>query len=335
MNNKYIKWLLLLLAFILLTIFSVLYSLSIGEFDISLFNVFDILKNQPQSDEFTILAQVRMPRILLGLSVGGALSLAGVLLQGIYRNPLVEPYTLGISGGASLSIAFVIVFGIHHLLSIYVLPIAGFAGAMFTIALVYILSLKKGKMQIKNMLLIGVMLSFISSSATMLLMAISSADTIHSIIFWMMGSLDEPNLILIKLTFFVSVSGLLISMLLVSPLNALRLGEEKARYLGINTNVFIKILFLLSSVLTGVCVAVSGVIGFVGLVIPHLVRLIVGNDYRIFLPLSYFAGATFVVFSDAIARTIISPNELPVGVITGIIGGVLFVIVLAKRSLKN
>lgn len=335
MNKKYIKWLIFLLIFIFLSIVSVLYSLSIGEYDISLPKIFDILKNQPESDEFMILTQIRFPRILLGFAVGGALSLAGVLLQGIFRNPLVEPYTLGISGGAALSIAFVIVFGIHHLISVYMLPMAGFFGAIISIVLVYFLSLRKGKMMIKNMLLIGVMLSFICSSATMLLMAMSSADTVHSIVFWMMGSLDEPNLILVKLAIIVSVFGLIISILFINPLNALRLGEEKARYLGINTDVLIKILFLIASLLTGVSVAVAGVIGFVGLVIPHLIRILVGNDYRIFLPLSYFAGGVFIVFSDTLARTIISPNELPVGVITGIIGGLLFIGVLLNYSLKN
>lgn len=323
------------MIFFSLSVVSVIYSLGIGEYDISLSKVFDILKNQPESDEFMILTQIRFPRILLGFSVGGALSLAGVLLQGIFRNPLVEPYTLGISGGAALSIAFVIVFGIHHLMSVYILPMAGLLGAVITIILVYFLSLRKGKMIIKNMLLIGVMFSFICSSATMLLMAISSADTVHSIIFWMMGSLDEPNLILVKLAVIVSLCGLIVSMLFISPLNALRLGEEKARYLGINTDVLIKILFFIASLLTGVSVAVGGVIGFVGLVIPHLIRILVGNDYRIFLPLSYFAGGIFIVLSDTLARIIISPNELPVGVITGIIGGLLFIGVLLRNSLKN
>lgn len=335
MNKKYIKWLIFLLIFIFLSVVSILYSLGVGEYDISLLRAFDILKNQPESDEFMILTQIRLPRILLGFSVGGALSLAGVLLQGIYRNPLVEPYTLGISGGAALSIAFVIVFGVHHLVSIYILPLAGFLGAVATIVLLYFLSLRKGKMMIKNMLLIGVMLSFICSSATMLLMAMSSADTVHSIVFWMMGSLDEPNLILVKLAVIVSLCGLMVSILFISPLNALRLGEEKARYLGINTDVLIKILFLIASLLTGIAVAVAGVIGFVGLVIPHLIRILVGNDYRIFLPLSYFAGGVFIVFSDTLARTIIAPNELPVGVITGIIGGLLFIGVLLNYSLKN
>ncbi len=335
MKNKYIKWLLFLIGFILLAFVVVLYSLWVGEFDISLLSIPDILINKQDSVEYTVITQIRLPRILLGLAVGGALSLAGVLLQGIYRNPLVEPYTLGISGGAALGVSIVIVFGLQQIIGLFMLPLAGFIGAMVTIILVYVLSVKKGRLKMQSMLLIGVMISFISSSGMMFLMAISSSENIHSIIFWIMGSLDEPNMTLIYTTSIISALGLLVSYMFVQPLNALRLGEEKARHLGINTEWAIRLLFIIASLLTGVCVAVAGVIGFVGLVIPHLVRLLVGNDYRIFLIASFVVGGSFIVLSDAIARTVIAPNELPVGVITGIIGGTLFIVVLAKNSFKR
>jgi iron complex transport system permease protein len=265
--------------------------------------------------------------------VGGALSLSGAILQGIYRNPLVEPYTLGISGGAALGIAIAIVFGIDSV-SYMVLPVFGFIGAIVTLFLVYFLSIRKGGLSINSMLLIGVMVSFVASSAMMFLMSISTTDNIQRIVFWVMGSLDESNILLIRIAFFTAVSGLILTTFFAQPLNALRLGEVKAKHLGINTNVTIKLLFLVASLLTGVAVSVAGVIGFVGLVIPHLVRLIIGNDYRIIIGSSFLGGAIFLILSDTVARTIISPNELPIGVITGFVGGLVFIAVLTRSKSK-
>jgi iron complex transport system permease protein len=273
--------------------------------------------------------------VLLGIAVGGALSLSGVLLQGVYRNPLVEPYTLGISGGASLGVAFAIVFGLHQLIGSFVLPLAGFVGAFLIIFVVYIISTRSGRINIQTMLLTGVMVSFIASSSMMLLMAITSSENLHGIIFWIMGSLDESDMSLIYITLILSVCALAVSYLFVQPLNALRLGEEKAKHLGINTDLAIKLLFLLASLLAGVCVAVAGVIGFVGLIIPHLMRLLFGTDYRILLISSFLSGSIFIVISDVIARTIISPNELPIGVITGIAGGIAFLLMISRRSIRS
>lgn len=268
---------------------------------------------------------------MLAIAVGGALSLSGAILQGIYRNPLVEPYTLGISGGAALGIAVAIVFGLNNF-SFLTLPLFGFAGAIITLFLVYFLSVKRGGMSINSMLLIGVMVSFVSSSAMMFLMSITTTDNLQSIVFWVMGSLDESNSLLIKIAFYSAISGLILTYFMAQPLNALRLGEVKAKHLGINTNVTIRILFFIASLLTGVAVSVAGVIGFVGLVIPHIVRLIIGNDYRVLLAGSFLGGSIFLVLSDTVARTIISPNELPIGVITGFAGGLVFIIVLSRSK---
>lgn len=334
-SSKYIKWGLFLLIFITIALLSIILSLSTGEVSISFKQVLSFLNNQTNNIDSVIINQIRLPRVLLGFSVGGALSISGVLLQGIYRNPLVEPYTLGISGGATLGIAMVIVLSVHQTLGVISLPIAGFLGSMATVFLVYLLSLKNGKINIQNMLLIGVMVSFISSSVMMLLMSTGSAETVHNIIFWIMGSLDETNKTLISISVITSVIGLLFTYFFVQPLNALRLGQEKARHLGINTDVTIKILFVIASILTGVSVSVAGIIGFVGLVIPHIIRSVVGNDYRIFLITSFLAGGSFIVLSDTLARVIIAPSELPVGVITGIIGGTVFIFMLTKQSLKR
>ncbi|MCF8361066.1 MAG: iron ABC transporter permease [Prolixibacteraceae bacterium] len=333
MNKRFIKWTIFIAALLILVIAASLISLSTGEMDIVLKDIPEILKTK-EGLEYSILTAIRLPRIVLAFAIGGALSLTGAILQGIYRNPLVEPYTLGISGGAALGVAVVIVAGLHLSIGAIMLPFAGFAGSLLTIFAVYFLSLKKGAINISRMLLIGVMISFIASSGMMFLMSITSSENLHGIVFWMMGSLDEPNTILIRILLYSSISGLIIAYLFARPMNALRLGEEKARHLGINTNVTLRILFIVASLLTGFCVAVAGVIGFVGLVIPHIIRNIIGSDYRILLIGSFLGGSLFLIVSDIIARTIISPNELPIGVITGIIGGLVFIIVLARTGLK-
>ena len=332
MRIKYVKWVFLLLALIVLLAVSIIISLSSGEVSLSIWDLPQVLA-QKSSIEYTVLTKIRIPRLVLAIAVGGSLSLSGAILQGIYRNPLVEPYTLGISGGAALGVSIAIVFGLNAL-TFLALPLFGFIGAIVTLFLVYFLSVKKDGLNINSMLLIGVMVSFVSSSAMMFLMSTTTTDNVQSIVFWVMGSLDESNDTLIKIAFYASLFGLVASYLFAQPLNALRLGEAKARHLGINTNLSVRILFFLASLLTGIAVAVAGVIGFVGLVIPHTIRLMFGNDYRALLGGSFLGGAIFLVLSDTVARTVISPNELPIGVITGLVGGVVFIVVLS-RSRSN
>lgn len=314
----------------IILIISILVSLLIGEVNFSLQEIINIFQNK-SSIEYTILKNVRLPRILLAVSVGGSLSISGVILQGIYKNSLVEPYTLGISGGASLGVAIAIVFNMSNMIGIYALPISGFLGAIFTSFMVYVLSMKNSYSNMSKMLLIGVMISFMSSSILMLLMSISTTENLHSIMFWIMGSLGESDWTLVMNVFYASILGLIITYLFSNQLNAFRLGQAKAKHLGVNTAFTIKILFIISSILTGISVSIAGVIGFVGFVIPHVIRLIIGTDYRFLIPAAFLGGSVFLIISDTIARTIISPNELPVGVITGIIGGLLFIYMMSDK----
>lgn len=307
------------------------YSLTIGEMDIPISKFIAVLSDR-ETMEFAIISKLRVPRMVLALSAGGALSLTGALLQGIYRNPLVEPYTLGISGGSALGVALVIVLGWHTAFGSFMLPVFGFAGSLCTIFLVYFLSIRKGEVNINRMLLIGVMISFVSSSAMMFLMAVTTAENLHGIVFWMMGSLDEPNMALVHLMWMSSLFVLIVSFFFARPLNALRLGDTKARHLGVNTVVTIRILFIMASLLTGICVSVVGIIGFVGLVVPHVIKILMGHDYRFLLLSSFLGGGLFLVTSDIIARSLIAPNELPIGVITGLVGGVLFIILLSRKK---
>lgn len=333
MKGRYYKWGLSILILSTLLLFSVLLALSIGEINFTIPEIMHVFAKQ-EGIEYTILSNIRWPRILLGLSVGGALSISGVILQAIYRNPLVEPYTMGISGGAALGVAFTIVLGLNYTLGAFMLPLSGFIGALITVFFVYFLAVHSKAFNINRMLLIGVMISFMASSVMMFLMSTTTSENLHSIIFWIMGSLDEPDLFLIKTVFFASIAGLLIAYFYSNSLNAMRLGESKAKHLGVNTTVIIRILFVTASILTGISVAVAGVIGFVGLIIPHLLRLIIGSDLRILLICSFMGGGIFIILSDLVARTIIAPNELPIGVITGMIGGLVFILVLSKSKIN-
>jgi len=328
LNKKLISWFSwsLILTFVVFIV--MLFSLCVGSVKVPLRQIFN------PSDKIIkeILFEIRLPRIILGFAVGGALAIAGVILQGLFRNPLVEPYTLGVSGGAGVFICLNIVLKIYQKFGVITFPISGFLGAGLVIILVYILSIKKGKLRLHGLLLTGVMISFISSSLIMLIMAVTKTEDLHGIIFWIMGSLEGPNIFLVKIAFLASIFGLLISYIFSLDLNAFSCGEEEAHYLGIDVEKTKRLLFILASLLTGVCVSVAGIIGFVGLLVPHLMRMLVGEDHRILLLSSYLCGAGFLIFSDTLARTITSPLELPVGVITGIIGGSLFIYVLTKRE---
>ncbi len=309
-----------------------LVSLCVGSADIPVRNIPGLLFSSRDTIAHSILFDIRLPRLILGIMVGGALSLAGTLLQGMFRNPLVEPYTLGISGGASLGVCLNILFGWDNLLGVIAYPLSGFAGAAAVILLVYFISLNAGTLKTNNMLLTGVMISFVSSSLVMLLMAISRSEDIHTIVLWIMGSLDVTDMTLVKIVSTGALVGLIVSYFFCLDLNALALGEEEAASLGINVEQTKRWLFILASLLTGLSVSVAGVIGFVGLIVPHTMRILTGTDHRLLLISSFLAGAFFLVLCDVAARTVISPLELPVGVITGIIGGTIFIYVLGKKQ---
>ncbi|MBU1087594.1 MAG: iron ABC transporter permease [Candidatus Omnitrophica bacterium] len=333
--KKNIAWLFLVLGLMFILLAVGLCALSVGATKILSSDVLKFFTSPDiTSVNYSILFNVRLPRIILGFAVGSALSLAGVILQGMFRNPLVEPYTLGISGGAALGVCLNIAFQINKTLGIISMPISGFLGSGLVIVFVYFLSYRKGVLKIQGLLLSGVMISFICSSLFMLIMAVMRVEDLHGIIFWTMGSLEQSSWLLIKIMVLISFIGLAVSYVFCKQLNAFSLGAEHAMHLGINTQRTQKILFLLTSLLTGASVSVAGIIGFVGLVMPHLVRLFTGGDHRILLICSYLAGGIFLIASDAIARSIISPLELPVGVITGIIGGTIFIYALNKKRGK-
>jgi iron complex transport system permease protein len=325
-------WLGWIIFLVLLLAVCCLFALGVGAVHIPLRKVLVLLVKGRGTPEYAILFSVRLPRILLGLAVGGGLAIAGVVLQGMFRNPLVEPYTLGISGGAALGVALTMVAGGRVGLGLFSLPVSGFLGALGVMACVYLLSTRGAIVKLSRLLLIGVMVSFITSSFILLIMALTKVEDLHGIIFWIMGSLQEPNASLITAILLISLMGLIAALIFSVDLNALSLGEEEAFHLGVEVERLKKILFVLASFLTGCCVSITGIIGFVGLAVPHVMRLLVGGDHRILIPTAYLSGACFLILCDTLARIVMAPVELPVGVITGLVGGGLFLYILSRRG---
>ena len=274
-----------------------------------------------------IIWQIRFPRVVLGLVVGMGLASCGVVFQGILRNPLAEPYTLGLSGGAALGATICIVLSIS---GIY-MPLFAFAGSGLSVLLVYTIASKK-RFSNPTLILGGVILSFIFTSLVFLIFSVCKAEEAHSAILWLMGDLSSTEVSLIKIIPLFILPAIFVLLALGRDLNVLTLGDEKAIHLGVNAKRVKKLLFILASCITGCCVAVSGIIGFVGLIIPHFMRRIVGPDHRALLPASCIGGAIFLILSDALARVIVRPMELPVGVITGIFGGIFFLTFLLKSK---
>ncbi len=332
MNRELKRWILIVAGLVTALALTGIFALCTGSAGISPGRVAAILMHGRGSAEYSILVDIRLPRILLGMAVGGALSLAGALLQAMFRNPLVEPYTLGISGGASLGVCMNILFGFHAVFGVMAWPLSGFAGACVVIFLVYWLNRKSCHLRSNRMLLTGVMISCVASSLVMLIMAVSKTSDLQNIVLWIMGSLDESSMALIRITCIGSVAGLAVSCCFCMDLNALLLGEEEAAGLGVNTARVRKIVFITASFLTGLSVAVAGIIMFAGLIVPHFVRMMTGPDHRILLVASFLAGACFLALSDVVARVIIAPLELPVGVITGIAGGIMFIWALSGKQ---
>lgn len=329
---RYYKWLLFLFFLLFLLGLVIVVALCIGEVTYSPAEVIRILFGEGDDVRAEILRKLRMPRIVLGFIVGGSLSLAGTILQGIFRNPLVEPYTLGISGGASVGVTLVMVFSLQTIWGYFTLPMAGFIGALVTVLFIYLSAMRGHSVRIQGLLLTGVMISFVASSLMMLMMSLADSHQLQGVMFWIMGGLNETNSGLLAFIGGLSFFVLLLALMYSPVLNAMRLGIERATQLGVNAERSVRILFLFSSLLTGMCVSVAGMIGFVGLIIPQLIRYMVGTDYRILLISSFLGGGIFLILCDIFARVVIAPNELPIGVVTGIIGGILFIFVMTNRN---
>ena len=285
--------------------------------------------------DYEIFFGVRIPRIILAALIGAALACSGVVLQAILRNPLADPYILGISSGAGLGVIIAVLSGIN--LTFWAgtsVNIFAFCGALLTVWLVWYIGHLTGKSQVVSLLLAGVVINSFFSAVIMFLTSIANSDQLYSTIFWLMGNITEKDPKLLWLSAAFILGGIMALCAVSQRLNVLTLGSKQAETLGVNTGIIRLISFALAAFITAVAVSLSGLIGFVGLIVPHSVRLVFGPDHRQLLPVSAIIGAVFLVIADTLARVVVAPAQLPVGIITAIIGGPFFLILLAKYSRK-
>ena len=283
--------------------------------------------------ERDILVGIRIPRVLTAFVAGAMLSLSGMSFQALFRNPLATPFTLGISSGAALGAAVFIRFGLaFSILGISGTSLAAFGGALLAVALVYGLTRIRGGFTTTTLLLAGIAISFFFSSLILLIQYISGLAHSFRIIQWMMGSLATADYAkLINLLPFLGTGGLLL-LFLHREMNLLMVGEDLAISRGVNVGVIKKLIFLAASLMVGGVVAVCGPIGFVGMMSPHICRLLVGADHRFLTPATFLFGGLFLAICDTMARTLIAPSEIPVGVITALLGGPFFIWLLLSRK---
>lgn len=282
----------------------------------------------------TIVLQVRLPRLLVGFMVGACLAAVGAALQALLRNPLADPYVLGISSGAALGAAVGMILRIApNGWASLVSPMSAFLGGLLAIGIVYRIAVTDGRLPVHALLLAGVIMNAMLSALILFVTSVLDPTGFFRVMSWLMGTLNAPDYpILALLTALVGI-GLFGLMRTASALNLLSLGEESALSLGLAVEPLKKTVFVLSALLTGTVVSMSGMIGFVGMVIPHALRITVGADHRLLLPASALVGGCFLMVCDTVARTAFAPTEIPVGVVTALIGGPVFVYLLARRTI--
>lgn len=291
--------------------------------------------HQSHSPDHDIFFYSRLPRVLLGLLVGFALSSGGVAFQSLLRNPLADPYILGVSGGAALGSVIAVSLGLHFS---YVSSLA-FVSSLLTLLLIYWVAQTKGRLPVPTLLLTGVIFNAFSFALIMFINSLVSFEQAHRIWYLMVGSLETESYGKVLLVGVFILAGFSILFFNAAKMNLMALGEENAQYLGLNVERFRKVIFFSASLMIGATVSVSGLIGFVGLFIPHMVRLALGSDHRLLLPASALFGATFLILADLLARTLVAgvnyQTQLPVGVITALVGGPFFVYLVKRPASRG
>ena len=288
------------------------------------------LKGGGTETEQAIILSLRFPRALLAGLVGAGLSVSGAIFQALLKNPLADPYILGVSSGAAVGAIVAILMGLSTLS--FGLPLASFVGALLTILAVFYFGRQEGKIHPNTLLLAGVIIGSFLSALIMFFISVSQKEELHTIIFWLMGDFSFSNYQTIRIIFPYILLSFLFLYSRARQLNLILSGEEDALQLGVNVENLRLISYLSASLLTAASVSVCGLIGFVGLIVPHSVRLIFGPDHRLLIPSSALVGASFLIASDTFARTLLAPIELPVGVITATFGGPFFIYLLKTRK---
>ena len=276
------------------------------------------------------IMKLRLGNMLLAAVAGAGLSVAGAVLQGVLRNPLADPYVLGMSGGAGLGYGLVVITGAVWLGS-WVLPAGAFAGALATMVLVYLLAKTGSTIPVTTLLLAGVIMGAMTGALLMFIVSIGSYEQMHDLVWWMLGSLQVTDWKLPLLVAGVVLVGIALACVFSRELNVMVLGEEEARFLGVRVELAKRLFFIIASLMTGAVVSACGLIGFVGLIVPHAVRLAIGPDNRTLIPVSAIVGAGFLILANTFAQVIIAPRLLPIGVVTAFLGGPFFIYLLRQR----
>jgi len=338
------KFIMILAVLIVVLIFSILISITLGQVDIKLLEVFKVLVynifklpgvekvNKQVGMAYEIIWLIRFPRVLLSFIVGMGLSVVGVVMQSIVQNPLADPYTLGISSGASLGATFAILIGVNGIFGPNSVGVMGFLGAFLAAMFVFGLANIKGRASSVKLILSGLVISTICSSFTSFIIYIApNEQKLRSVTFWLMGSLASATWENILFPLVTTIVGVIYFIFQFRILNLMLMGDETAITLGTDLNKHRMSYILITSFITGVIVSVAGMVGFVGLMVPHVVRIILGTDHKKLVPISALVGAIFLVWTDVMARSLLPNAEMPIGIITSIIGAPFFICLMVKR----
>ncbi len=317
-----------LVSLLLLLLIAIYAGISFGAVSVSFKEIWTILVSSSEGAYEKIVYNLRLPRVIVGLCVGACLAASGALLQGVMRNPLADPGIIGVSSGGGLfAIVTMVIFPQYS----YLLPFIAFIGAFLTTILIYLFAWDKGASPVK-IILAGVAMNAVLGAIMNGIMVLYS-DRVQSVIGWLSGGLNGRSWYHVEIILPYTIIMLLISLFAIKPVNILILGDDSAKLLGQNVELIRMLIILLASFLAGIAVSVAGLIGFVGLVVPHIIRLLIGEDYRFLLPFSIIGGAALVVIADTAARSLFDPIELPVGILLAALGGPFFIILLRRRRM--
>lgn len=321
------KLILTVLSFVVVLVVS----LCVGEIDDMLSKLFSVGGETLTETDILILREIRIPRVMMAVGVGALLSMSGLVMQSVFRNPLVEPYTMGLSGGAVLGVAIAFMLGISSAVGNIGVTLMAMLGAFLTMGIILLLR-RVLHYDVNKMLLSGVMISFATSSVTVLLMSLTTRENMSQIVMWNMGSLDITTKEMSYIVVIISVVMIVVLSFLGNEMNVLMVGESMARHVGVRIDIVVPLLFVLATVMAAVSVSFVGVVAFVGMIVPHVVRHIFGYDHRVITAVTAIIGAIFMLMCDIVARVVIYPQEIPTGVMCGIVGGVMFIYLTAKSK---
>lgn len=325
--------------FFVLLIISMILNITIGAFSLSFSEILNTLLN-PEENKiyYQVLVDIRVPRVILGVLVGVAFGISGAMMQTLFKNPLADPSIIGVSAGASAGVVIFMLLGsflpalfYEGLLSYLSLPLSAFLGAAITIFAIYKLATIYNKVAVTVMLLAGIAINAMLGALVGLFTYVSTEEELKSFTFWTMGSLAEGNMQVILIMIPIVVGTYIFAVSKKIELNLMLLGEDEARNSGVDAERLKKFIIFFVSLAIGASVAFCGIIGFIGLVVPHIARLIVGSNHKFYLPLSAILGAFVLLWADSIARIIIAPAELPIGIITALLGAPFFLWLLIKN----